>query len=171
MLIAGFHHPHMGQMVAGQIKAGQVDAVGIAFQRFKQPRGDALGGFALVVAGEHAVDVGVVGGPETPAHIHRKLVGAGHHQDAAGRVQLPGGFGRFQGADQPPADVHLLNFIAAQSAHNGETFLALGAEEPGPHRQGRAIGCIDGEQDGLSHTSSSLLSAYASRMRAIREPS
>ena len=160
----------MGQMVAGQVEAGQVHAVPVALQRREDPRRNALGGLALVIAGEHPVDVGVVGGPEPAPHIHRELVGAGNDQDSAVGGKLACRLGGFQGADQLAADVHLLDFIAPQRAHHRQAFLAGIAEPPGPHLQRRTVGGVDGKQDFLFHCTAAPF-PFSSRIRAIREPS
>ena len=76
----------MGHKIAGQIKGCKMDAVFIALHRLKQCRRNALGRFALIVAGEHPIDVRFVHRPEPAAHVHGKMVDAGHHQQlVAGR--------------------------------------------------------------------------------------
>lgn len=83
--IACIHDAHMGYEIAGQIERRKVDAVFVPLHGLKQGRRDALGRFALVVAGKHPVDVGFAHHPEAAAHIHGKMVDAGHHQQFVAR--------------------------------------------------------------------------------------
>ena len=162
-LVAGLHDPQMGQTPARQVQAGHMDAVGITLQCLKDLRRDALGGLAGVVAGEHPVDIGVVGRPEPPPHVHGELVGAGDDQNAAFVGQRPRLFQRRQVLDELGAQVHLLDLVAAQSAHDGQRLFAGGAEKPALHRQRLTVGGVQGEQNFLSHT-------LPPNTRAISEP-
>lgn len=73
--------------VSARVKACELDAVIVAGNRFEDARRDALRGFALVVAREHAVHVGVVDRPETFVDVHRERVGGGNRKDALSPVE------------------------------------------------------------------------------------
>ncbi len=95
------HHADVRQEVSFEVKRRHLDAIAPAAHRLEQPSRDALGGLSLVVAGKHAVDIGVVHGPEALADVHGDVVRAGNDHDL-----LAGGDAAF-GLDAPQA-VHEL---------------------------------------------------------------
>ena len=144
-LVARLHNADMGQQVAGQIEAGEVDAVRVALNGGKNMGGNALGGLPLVIAGEHPVDVRVVRRPEPAAYIHGKLVGTGHHQDAAVRGQQAVPLQLLQSLNKLGADIHLLDLVAPEGAHDGKALFLRVSKAPALHRQGMAVRGIHGK--------------------------
>ena len=129
VLVAGFHHAHMGHEGARHVEGRKLDAVAVLLDYIEQRSGNALGGLPLVVAGEHAVDVRVVDGPEALADVHGVGVDAGDHQDLVSRLQPPGLLEGRQPADQPGAAVQLLVLVAAHGPHNAQRLLPLAEGE------------------------------------------
>ena len=165
-LQAQIHHLHVGQEVAGHVEGGELDAEPIGTDLLEELGGDALGGLALKVAGEHAVDVGVVQRPEALADVHGEVVDGGHHQDlpAGGELSLllqPG-----EPAHQLGGDVHLLHLVAAQRAHDAGGLFAL-AEAEARDAQVVAVEGLQAEQNFALHAWASSLDST----RAISEPS
>ena len=60
----------MGNEVAGDVEACHLYAELESFEALEDSGSYALGCLALVIAGEHSVDVGVVHRPETSCHVH-----------------------------------------------------------------------------------------------------
>ena len=82
VLVARFEHPHMGHEVARHVVTGQLDAVFVTVECGEDGGCNALGGFPLVVAREHTVDVGRVHSPETSAYVHGEGVARRDNEDA-----------------------------------------------------------------------------------------
>ena len=106
-----------------------MDAVFIALHCLKQCRRNALGSFALIVAGEHPVDVRFVHGPEPAAHVHGKMVDAGHYQQLVAGGNGPLLLQLAQLFYQQRADIHLLHLIAAHGSHHGTGLFPLAEAE------------------------------------------
>ena len=70
-LARSVHYSHVRHEVAAEIEATEVNAVAIASYLIKDTRGNSLRGLARIVAGKHAIDVGIVPGPEAPPDFHR----------------------------------------------------------------------------------------------------
>ena len=156
----------MGQEVTGHVEGGELDAELIGTDLLEELCGDALGGLALKVAGEHAVDVGVVQRPEALADVHGEVVHRGHHQDLPSGSQpalllQPG-----ESAHQLGGDVHLLHLVAAQRAHDAGGLFAL-AEAETHDTQIVPVEGLQAEQNLALHAGSSSLDST----RAISEPS
>ena len=157
-------HAHVREKVAGQIVASQRNAEVAVFHGLEQARRNALRGFSGVIAGKHAVDIGVVNGPKALSDVHREGVGRGDYQNARVLRQEPALFGGAQALDELRADERLLNFVSAGRSHHGDAAGRIRrAELGGAYRKRLAIGGVKGEQGSLSHWMSP-------RMRARREP-
>ena len=74
ILITCLQDTDVGNEVAGDVEACHLYAELESFEALENSGCDALGCFALVVSGEHAVDVGVVHRPEASCHVHGEWV-------------------------------------------------------------------------------------------------
>lgn len=119
VFIAGAHEADVGHEVAGDVEAGQLDAVGIALDLLEEGGGDALRGLAPVVAGEHAVDVCPVHRPEAFLDVHGEGVDGGDDEDLLVAVELPLLLQAGELAHELGADVLLLYLIAPHGFHDG----------------------------------------------------
>ncbi len=105
-------------------------AIPVFLNRVKQGSGNALGSLALVIAGKHPVDIGVVHGPKTLSHVHGIAVDAGNHQNLVIRHKFSTPLHLPQRLNQAGTDIHLLHLIAADAAHYGAGMFAGSKAEP-----------------------------------------
>ena len=157
-------HAHVGEKRAAQVEARELDAVVVAGNRLEDARRDALRGLALVVAGEHAVHVGVVDRPEALVNVHGKRVRCRDHEDALLPVEqaLPLEFAK--APDEVRRDEGLLHLVAAHGADDSTARLRVRVAEfrcADLHRF--PIGRGKRKDDLRPHRSSS-------KMRATSEP-
>ena len=73
--------PRVSDELLWHVVGGYLDPEAVVMHGLEYAVGDPLGSLALAVAGEHAVDVGVVHGPEALADVHREGVGTWDHAD------------------------------------------------------------------------------------------
>ena len=114
----------MGHEFSGHIEGGKLDAQLIVLDDFKNPRGNTLCGFPLVVAGEHAVDIRFINGPEALLAVDGIGVGGGNNENAVSLADTALRLQLLHGLDQLRADIQLLNFIAAHIADDACGFAA-----------------------------------------------
>ena len=86
LLVVGLVEAKLGQLL--ELRVGAVDVhpvVGLACRLQHRP-GDPLRGLSPVVAGEHAVDVGLVEGPDATAQVQAQDVHRRNEDDALGET-------------------------------------------------------------------------------------
>ena len=114
----------MGDKVTRYIERSKLDAIAVALYLFKHTGSNALCGLAPVIAGIHAVDIGIVHGPEAFANVHGIMVDRWDHQNFIPLDNQPLFFKLFQCMYQLGADIQLLDFIAAHGTHNADGFFS-----------------------------------------------
>ena len=156
---------HVGEKPPAQVKARELDAERVALHGIEEPRGDALRGLALVVAREHAVDVGVVDRPKALVDVHGERVDGRHDDDLLGGVQQVRPFEGGEPAHEVGRDKGLLHLVAAHGTHDGAARLGVRvAEYSRADRERLAI-------RGLERKEGLVLHGYSpSRMRPKSEP-
>ena len=140
VLIAGFHHAHMGHKRARHIEGRKLHPQRKILNSFKDPGSDALGGLPQAVPREHAVDVGIVDGPEPLLHIHGVGIDTGDHHDLFSGRQAALLLHLAQPFYQLGADVKLLVLIAPHTARRRP-----GRGRPGPQS---VSGCVRRQRNG-----------------------
>ena len=172
VLVARLEHPHMGHEVARHVVTGQLDAVFVAAQAREDGGGNALGGLPLVVAGEHAVDVGGVHSPEASADVHGEWVARGYDENAVAVSDASPLLDEVQAVDQLRTDVLLLHLVAAHGSYDGERLLAV-AKVIARDAEVVAAGRCHLKYCFFSHRNSSLFTIHFSPLKilAISEPS
>ena len=107
------------------IEAGQLHAIFVQAQLFKERIGDLLRRAAFGVAGEAPVDVHVFRRPQTRAGVHGKTDRRGHNQNALARRHAAVALHLAQEGHQARADIELLHLVAAQRTQHSAAFLSL----------------------------------------------
>ena len=164
IMIAQVHNPYMGNDFTHHIKAGHLYPVLIALDLFKHAGCNALCGFAQMIARKHAVDIGIIGRPETFANVHRCVIYRWNHQNFFAFGNGAFGLQFFQGFYQTSTHIHLLYFVSAQSTYHTSRFFTL-PKIKAVHFQAVSIWGLQFIQNFFSHATA------PPRIRAISEPS
>ena len=155
VLVAGVHHAHVGDIAARKVVARHLHAESVALELFEQGGGYALGGLAEAVAGEHAVDVRIVHGPEAFAYVRGEGVGRGHDEYLVAGHEVAALFKVHERADELGADELRLELVAAHGAHDGDALFA-GAEAEALYAEFVAEGGGQDEEEFAFHHFTSL---------------
>ncbi len=129
VLKARLHHPDMGHEGALHVEGGKLDAHLIVLDALKDAGRNALGGFSLIIAREHAVDIRIVDGPEALLDVERGRIRTGNHQNLLPRHQLSRVLQLPQPGHEMRCRIELLIFVAPQTAQHAECLLSAAEAE------------------------------------------
>ena len=124
ILVTRPEHTHVGHEIAGQVKTGHLQTILVVLQLLKKCCRDALGRLALVIAWEHAIDVGVVHRPKPAVDIHREGVATGNNHNALPTRDLSVLLYIAEQVDKASTEVLLLNLITTHGSHDSNGLLA-----------------------------------------------